>query len=90
MKIQIGGGLFLALSLSGCLTLSGFYTLMAVDEEGNNLRSNIHAEGRAIYAARNALCLSYPGATIKITNMETGKELTSESPYKCRNGRGKK
>jgi len=37
MEIKISCGLLLALSFSGCLTLSGIYTVMAIDEEGNNL-----------------------------------------------------
>jgi len=87
MKIsQISTTLLLAFALSGCLTLSGVYTVIAVDDNGKNLMPNVDmiAEGSGIYTIRNAFCSQFPGATIKITDRQTGAELTSESPYKCR------
>lgn len=72
--------------LAGCLTMSGTYRLQAVDARGKELSSNmdITAEGRLIYPFRNALCSTYPDAVIRITAIDSGKELASESPYKCK------
>jgi len=89
MKTEyMGAGLYVALlatfALSGCLTMSGSYDVTVVDKEGNSLRSgSIMAHGSGIYPARNALCASYPGAIVHIKDAETGKELRSESPYRC-------
>jgi len=74
--------------LAGCLTMSGTYKLQAVDAHGKELSNNmdITAEGRLIYPFRNALCSAYPGAVIRITAVDSGKELAGESPYKCKRG----
>ena len=47
-------------------------------------KSEIYAQGRMIYTMRNAICANNPGATVHITDIHSGKELKSESPYKCR------
>lgn len=77
--------LALLLMLSGCLTLSGVYTVDAYDKNGNLLgKTNNMAEGSGIYTVTNALCAVYPGATVVIKDAKTGEELKSESPHKCR------
>ena len=72
--------------ISGCLTMSGDYKVTAVDQAGKPImeKSEIYAEGRMIYTMRNAICANNPGATVHITDIHSGKELKSESPYKCR------
>jgi hypothetical protein len=40
--------------------------------------------GSHIYAARNAICSANPGAVVSIADKTTGKELSSESPYRCK------
>jgi len=86
MRWQLSIALFAAFALSGCLTLSGSYDVTVVDADGNNLMpgTSMMALGSGIYKARNALCIRYPGAIVHIKDSTTGKELRSESPYKCR------
>lgn len=74
-------------SLSGCVTLSGTYVVTATDADNRDLASNVQvtAEGSGIYSARNALCSARPGAIIHIKDIKTGQELSSESPYTCKN-----
>lgn len=74
------------ITLAGCVTLSGTYVLKAYNDAGQELSNKmaLTASGRHIYSMRNALCISYPGATIVIKDVQTGKELDSESPYKCK------
>lgn len=74
-------------ALSGCLTLSGVYSVTAEDKTGKpiNTKVNMVAEGSGIYPVRNALCRVYPGAVIRIRNVDTNQELKSESPYHCSN-----
>lgn len=76
----------LAASLAGCLTLSGDYVVTAKDRNGNPLATGLRmtAHGSGIYTWRNALCSAHPGAIVTITDLYSGKELTSESPYHCR------
>lgn len=71
---------------TGCVTTTGTYVLAAQDENGVVLSGNrtLIATGSRIYSVRNALCMTYPKATVTIKNAETGEELTSESPHKCR------
>jgi len=79
--------LFLALgSLGGCLTLSGNYRVTATDANGQELNGGLDmiAQGSGIYPVRNGLCAVHRKAIIRITDLETGQELKSESPYKCR------
>lgn len=81
--------IFFALSLllfQSCVTLSGYYSVEAYDENGQKLanRLNMTAQGSGIYSVRNAFCSKFPKATIIIKDLKTGKELSSESPYKCR------
>lgn len=75
----------LTLGLSGCVTLSGTYAISASDADGREVSSNVRmtAEGSGIYSARNAICATSPGATVRIHDIQTGKELQSESPYRC-------
>lgn len=72
--------------LTGCLTMSGDYQITIVDAAGKPMyeKSKFYAEGRMIYPVRNGLCANNPGATVHITDIHTGQELKSESPYKCR------
>lgn len=53
----------LLLSLSGCLTMSGEYTVTAQDASGAPLTrlGTFTAEGHNIYPIRNAFCLNAPG-----------------------------
>src|SRR5690554_668673 len=77
----------LALSplFTACMTLSGNYKVEAQDDQGTPLSNiNMVAEGSGIYTVRNALCSAHPGAIIRITDINTGQELKSESPYQCR------
>ena len=75
---------FLATSLAGCITMSGNYTVTAIDANGKPSALVLHMQGSQIYSARNALCARHPGGTVMIKHMGTDKELTSDSPYKCR------
>ncbi|MFA7351792.1 MAG: hypothetical protein WC009_13615 [Methylotenera sp.] len=70
---------------SGCVTLSGAYSISAYDSTGKLLNDKMQlvAEGSGIYSARNALCQAFPKATVVIKDTKTGAELKSESPYKC-------
>jgi hypothetical protein len=71
--------------LAGCVTLSGDYQAFAFDAEGNQLNENVilTASGSGIYTLRNAVCHTYPEATLRIIDLDTGKELEGESPYHC-------
>lgn len=75
----------LSIPLIGCITMSGTYAVSAYDSAGKPLTPNIKhtAEGRGIYTIRNAFCINYPKAVVVITDLKTGKELKSESPYQC-------
>ncbi len=83
-KVLAAGSICLA--LSACLTLSGNYRLTARDAAGEPILQNMHimAQGSGIYQARNGICAAFPRAVVTITDTDTGKELTSESPYRCR------
>ena len=76
--------LLLATLVSGCVTLSGIYTVTATQADGTAVPVNVVAEGSGIYTARNGICAAFPGATVRIADRATGKELQSESPYRCR------
>jgi len=71
--------------LPACVTLSGDYQAFVFDTEGNQLNENLIliASGSGIYTLRNSVCHSYPGATLRIIDLDTGKELEGESPYHC-------
>jgi len=86
IDMRVLGILSAGFALSGCLTLSGLYTITVVDAEGNDLRPGVSlmAEGSGIYSMRNAMCTNHPGAIVHIRDAKTGQELRSESPYKCR------
>ncbi|WP_313460434.1 hypothetical protein [Stenotrophomonas sp.] len=73
-------------TLSGCVTLSGTYVVTATDADSRDLAPNVQvtAEGSGVYTARNALCSARPGAIIRIKDIKTGQELSSESPYTCK------
>jgi len=75
-----------AAGLAGCLTLSGSYEVTAKDRNGQPLSEGLRmtAQGSGIYTWRNALCSAHSGAIVTIIDLDTGKELTSESPYHCR------
>lgn len=76
----------MTIAIGGCVTLSGNYVISAFDSNGKQLTGNTQftAQGRGIYTARNALCAANRKASIVIKDMQTGKELQSESPYQCR------
>ena len=86
MKNKLSMTIVLGILVSGCLTLSGNYRFEAYDANGQEITSKIQysAHGRGIYTVRNAFCSSHKGATLRIIDADTGKELKSESPYKCR------
>lgn len=71
--------------LPACVTLSGDYQAFAFDAEGNQLNENLilTASGSGIYTLRNSVCHTYPEATLRIIDLDTGKELDGESPYYC-------
>jgi hypothetical protein len=71
-------------SISGCVTMSGNFTVTGTKPDGSPIPTTISAQGSGIYSARNSFCLAYPGATVKIVDAKTGKEYASESPYKCK------
>lgn len=76
--------LFGALGVTGCVTISGNYTVTAVDAQGNPINAVFHVQGRHIYSARNGICATHPKAIVTIRDKETGKEVQSESPYQCK------
>lgn len=78
--------LILMALISGCVTMSGNYSVNAYDAEGKllNEKMQLVVEGRGIYTARNALCQAYPQSLVRIKAIKTGEELKSESPYKCK------
>ncbi len=73
-----------AVFMTGCMTLSGHYRVTGVKPDGTEIPRTVLAQGSGIYQARNAVCLAYPGATVRIVDADTGEELRSESPYACR------
>lgn len=75
---------WIALILSGCITMSGNYIVTAVDAQGKAINARFVAQGRHIYTARNAICATYPGAVVTIRDADSGKELESESPSHCK------
>ena len=77
-------GLSLCFSLTACVTMSGSYRVTATDKDGAPIPSFFEARGGGIYTARNAFCVAYPGAKVSIVDLASGKELSSESPYKCK------
>ncbi|MDO4696949.1 MAG: hypothetical protein Q4A49_05465 [Neisseria sp.] len=67
---------------SGCLALSGNY-----DADSRPLSGiRFTATGSCIYTARNGMCAALQGknAVIRIYDLGNGRELSSESPYRCR------
>lgn len=81
---RILAALMCVLGLAGCVTISGNYTVTAVDANGNPISAVFHVRGRHIYTARNGICAVHPKAVVTIRYMETGKEVERESPYQCR------
>ncbi|TBV07022.1 hypothetical protein [Phytopseudomonas dryadis] len=75
----------LAAGLAGCMTLSGTYALSLHSADGKPLTQNMRmvAQGSGIYGMRNAMCAAHPSAVVTITDLESGEELKSESPYQC-------
>jgi len=78
-----------ALLISGCSTFVGYpghYSIKAYDSNGNRLDSNINliSAGSRLYPGIYGACTVFPGATLVIRNIKTGKELLEKSPYKCR------
>jgi hypothetical protein len=69
--------------VSGCVTTSGNFLVTATRPDGSAL-PGVMAQGPSIYTVRNGTCKAYPGATVKIVDAATGKELASESPYQCK------
>ncbi|GLQ98652.1 hypothetical protein [Dyella mobilis] len=82
MKKMVVAGL--GLCLAGCVTMSGSYKVTAVEKDGTPVNVVMRAEGSSIYSARNAICSAHPGATVSIVDIATDKELSSESPYRCK------
>jgi hypothetical protein len=74
----------LALSLAGCVTTSGSYRVSAVTNDGVPVPTILNVQGSHIYSARNALCSAHRGAMVSIVDVGTGKDLSGESPYKCK------
>lgn len=78
--------IFICLTLSSCVTMSGAYNVVAKDPTtGVEIPGpKFVGLGKGIYSIRNAFCKQYPGAVVIISDAKTGEELKSESPYKCR------
>ncbi|CAL60945.1 hypothetical protein; putative exported protein [Herminiimonas arsenicoxydans] len=76
--------LLLAVSLAGCVTMSGNYVVSGTLPDGTDMKWNVSTQGRGIYTVRNGMCAAHPGATVFIRDAQTGQELKDESPYKCR------
>lgn len=74
----------IAVTMGGCVTLSGNYVVSAVDAKGEKINTVFFVQGRHIYTARNGICAAYPKATVYIRSAETKAELEGESPYQCR------
>lgn len=74
----------LVLSLTGCVTTSGAYRITAINTDGVRVPVVMDVRGSHIYAARNTICSANPGAVVSIADKTTGKELSSESPYRCK------
>lgn len=70
--------------VAGCVTMSGSYKVTATKKDGAPIPLVMSAQGSNIYTARNAICSAYPGATVTIVDVNTGKDAPSESPYKCK------
>ncbi len=71
--------------LTACVTTKGNYEIKAVDVDGRQLNNTVlSATGSGIYTVRNALCHSYPKASVIIVDMQTRQNLADESPYQCR------
>lgn len=86
MKLRFAFPVLSVFLFSGCVTMSGNYVVTAENSDGSAVGGQfaITAQGSGIYSARNALCATYPGATVHIKDATTGEELKGESPYKCR------
>jgi hypothetical protein len=74
----------ISVSLLGCVTTSGVYRVTAVKKDRTSVPIVMDVRGAHIYAARNAICSANPGATVSIVDIDTGKELLDESPYRCK------
>jgi hypothetical protein len=85
MRYLIGTAV-IGIMFSGCITMSGYYSVDAYNSSGELLTKNTKmvANGSGIYTARNAMCSAFPNAVIIIHNTKTGEQLSSESPYHCR------
>jgi len=78
--------LFALGSVAGCSTLNSSYHVTEVDSAGQKVDSgfDIIVRGDGVHKAKNFICALNPKATVRITDLETGKEIKSESPYKCK------
>lgn len=65
--------------VAGCVTVSGNYRVSAVGAGGEKLADNIFAQGRGIYAVRNAICSQYPRATVLISDAQTGSHCRAKA-----------
>jgi hypothetical protein len=74
----------LSLGLAGCVTVSGTYRITGVTKDGAKIPMVFDVRGSRIYSVRNGICSAHPGATVSIVDLNTRKDLSGESPYKCK------
>jgi hypothetical protein len=72
--------------VSACITTKGTYSIKAYDASGREFSEDVKlfAFGSGIYSSISALCIVHPKAIVIVRDVETGKQLESESPHQCR------
>lgn len=79
--------LALVSQLGACAAFEGKeYSVNAYDARGRmlNKRFEMDSNKAGIPVARSVLCKRYPGATVRVNNNFTGREVKEYSPYSCR------
>lgn len=71
--------------VSACITTKGTYSIKAYDASGRQLSgdASLLAYGSGLYTSISALCTLHPKAIVIIRDVQTDKQLESESPHNC-------